>query len=96
MKPTAPEPEGRVAERKPRSIETIITRSEAILSRLITALELLHNMEERLIGRSDETETAGDNPVSASHVSTLNQQQERIEALCVEIINSINRLEDHI
>ena len=89
-------PEGQAEVRKTRSIETIIARNEAISGRLITALELLHNMEERLIGRSDEAEVAGDNPVPASHVLTLNQQQERIEALCVEIINSINRLEDHI
>ena len=85
-----------VVERKPRSIETIIVRNDTITSRLITTLGLLHSIEDRLVGRNDQPEAVCDNPTSTCHILILNQQQDKMESLCVEIIDSVNILEENV
>ena len=93
--PTATELDPKV-ERKPRSIEVVVLRNEAITTSLLTTLELLHNMEDRLVGRNDQPEVACDNPPSNCHIPILNQQQDKMESLCVEIVDSLNILEENI
>ena len=85
-----------VVERKPRSIEAIIERNEAITTTLITALALLRAIEDRLVGRNDQPEEACDNPPSTCHIPILNQQQDKIGVVCAEIIDSINILAENI
>ena len=83
-------------ERKPRALEKIIERNDVITSNLITALALLHAVEDRLVGRNEQPEDACDNPPSTCHIPILNQQQDKLETVCVEIIDSINTLAENI
>ena len=87
-----------VVERKPRSIEAIIERNDAITTTLITALALLHVVEDRLVGRNEQPKDKDecDNPPSRCHIPILNQQQDKLETVCVEIIDSINILAENI
>ena len=85
-------------ERKPRALEKIIERNDVITINLITALALLHAVEDRLVGRNEQTEDKDecDNPPSRCHIPILNQQQDKLETVCVEIIDSINILAENI
>ena len=83
-------------EIKPRAIEAIIERNDAITTTLITALALLHSVEDRLVGRDDQQKEACDNPPSRCHIPILNQQQDKMGAVCAEIIDSINILAENI
>ncbi len=83
-------------ERKPRALETIIERNERIARRLLTTSELLHSMVGRLVGGDEGLEVSEEVLTHNNHISILNQQQGIMEALCLDILNSINVLEDNI
>ena len=85
-----------VVEKKPRALEKIIERNEEITTTLITALALLHAVEDRLVGRNDQPKEACDNPPSICHIPLLNKQQDKMKTVCAEIIDSINILAENI